>query len=335
MKRIRSRLPRRWGVAVLAGGIVLGAGAVASADSLGPINFEPPAYTLGNINSQDGWSKTGPYDSEVALIATFPWASRYHFGTQALRISDAVSSGSFGDQTISPGLTQPAGEGVGQQSHFEASFKIGTTKPTEQVGLHLSVSPDDGNGSRMSYLRFDDKPGGVHVFFDDVTNAGPLGTTSTFNEKKIAVLKRKEAHKIKFSIDFKEGPANDVVKIYIDGKLRTKGTTWEDYYRFDPEQSGNGNKLFPTSKLIFLSRGSQNPLNVGQGYLIDKVRLSSSNPPLSKADCKRDGWKVRTREDGSPFKNQGTCIKYVKKHASDGGHDWFHRGDRHHHRSPH
>lgn len=61
-----------------------------------------------------------------------------------LRIFDAVASGSFGDQTISPGLTQAAGEGLLQQFHFEASFKIGTTKPTDQVGLHVSVSPTTG-----------------------------------------------------------------------------------------------------------------------------------------------------------------------------------------------
>jgi hypothetical protein len=264
MKRITPRLSRRWGVAALAGGIVLATGAVASADSLGPITFEP-SYTVGNVNGQQGWSKTGPYDAEVASIAAFPWASRYRFGTQALRISDKVSSGSFGDQTISPGLTQVAGEGPGQQSHFEASFKIGTTQPTEQAGLHLSVSPDDGSGSRMSYLRFDDKPNGVHVFFDDVTHPGPPVVKATFNETKIAVLKRKKAHAIKFSIDFKEGPANDVVKIYIDGRLKIRGTTWEDYYRYDPEQAGNGNKLFPTSKLIFLIRGYAVPANAGQG----------------------------------------------------------------------
>ena len=34
----------------------------------------------------------------------------------------------------------------------------------------------------MSYLRFEDQSDGVHVFFDDVTDPGPLGTAASFNE---------------------------------------------------------------------------------------------------------------------------------------------------------
>ena len=72
-------------------------------------------YTTGNINGQQGWSKTGPYDVEVEQT------DRFGFG-QALRISNAVTSGGFGDQAFSPGLTDPAGESA--QKHFEASFDI-------------------------------------------------------------------------------------------------------------------------------------------------------------------------------------------------------------------
>ena len=104
-------------------------------------------------------------------VVDFPAASGYGFGDQALRSSDSVTSGSFGDQTFSPGLTQPAGESG--LSHFTATFKIGTTSATVQPGLHMSVSPDDGNGGRMSYLRFEDQADGVHVFFDDATDPGP------------------------------------------------------------------------------------------------------------------------------------------------------------------
>ncbi|HYH51569.1 MAG TPA: hypothetical protein VEG38_18655 [Acidimicrobiia bacterium] len=39
--------------------------------------------------------------------------------------------------------------------------------------MAISVSPDDGSGGRMSYLRFDDKADGVHVVFVDVTGAAP------------------------------------------------------------------------------------------------------------------------------------------------------------------
>jgi hypothetical protein len=246
----------------------------ASADMVGPITFEPPEYVVGNINGQQGWSKTGPYDVEVAAISGFPDAAGYGFGTQSLRLSDAVTSGSFGDQTFSPGLASPAGE-TGAP-HFDASFKIGTTKKTQQIGSHVSISPDDGQGSRMSYLRFEDQADGVHVIFADVTDPGPFPTVATFNETDIATLSRKSAHSVRFSIDFKPGPHNDVVKIYIDGALKITGTTWEDYYRYDPEQIGNGNKVPNVSKMLFRESGLPDLANKGQGFLVDRLALAST-----------------------------------------------------------
>jgi hypothetical protein len=280
---------------------------VAGADTVGPITFEPPAYSIGNINGQNGWMKSGPYDVAVASVSSFPAASGYGFGTQALRLSDAFTSGSFGDQTFSPGLLSPAGESPAQ-THFDASFSIGTTMATEQLGLHMSVSPDDGNGSRMSYLRFEDHSDGVHVFFDDVTDPGPFPTVATFNETDIATLSRTSAHSIRFSIDFKPGPANDVVKIYVDGVLKITGTTWEDYYRYDPEQIGNGNVVPTVKKMLFRESGAADPGNLGNGFLVDALSLSSSSSPTSKDQCKNGGWQTFTNPS---FKNQGDCIQFV------------------------
>ena len=141
---------------------VVGFSAVAAADTVGSINFE--SYdTTGNINGQQGWSKTGPYD--VNVVET----TRFGFG-KALQISNAVTSGSFGDQTFSPGLADPAGESA--QKHFEASFTSQRRRMTMQQGLAISVSPDNGQGARMSYLRFEDQTDGVHVFFDGTTADG-------------------------------------------------------------------------------------------------------------------------------------------------------------------
>ncbi len=287
---------------------------VAVADNLGPITFEPPTYVTGNINGQHGWMKTGPYDVAVASVASFAAAAGYGFGAQALRLSDAVTSGSFGDQTFSPALLSPAGESPAQ-THFDASFWIGTALATLQPGLHTSISPDDGNGSRMSYLRFEDQLDGVHVFFVDVTNPGLFPSASSFDEQEIATLSRSTAHSIRFSIDFKTGPANDVVRIYIDGALEITGTTWEDYYRYDPEQVGNGNVVPNVRKLLFRESGVANLANLGNGFLVDDVSLSSSpsaNAPTNKDDCKKGGWQTF---DGPSFKNQGDCVSHV---ATDG-----------------
>lgn len=247
---------------------------VAGADSVGPITFEPPTYTTGNINGQNGWMKTGPYDVEVSSVSSFPAAAGYGFGAQALRVSNAVTSGSFGDQTFSPGLSTPAGESGA--SHFEASLQVGTALASLQAGLRMTVSPDDGNGSRMSFLAFEDQPDGVHVIFFDATNPGPLGTVSSFNPSDIATISRGTAHSIRFSMDFPAGPANDVVKIFVDGALKHTGTSWEDYYRYDPEQVGNGNVVPSVSKLLFRQSGVAAPATLGNGYLVDSVALGSA-----------------------------------------------------------
>ena len=285
-------------------------GAIALADSRGPITFEPTDYHLGDINGQQEWMKTGPYDVEVANVLAYAAAAGYGFGTQALRLSDAVTSGSFSDQTFSPGLSSPAGERA-TQSHFDASFSIGSTQLALQPGMHVSVSPDDGNGSRMSYLRFEDQTDGVHVFFVDVTDNGPLGHVANFKETEIATLSRASAHSIRFSIDFIDGPGNDVVRIYIDGALEITGTTWEDYYRYDPEQVGNGNAVPATGKLLFRESGTANPANAGNGFLVDGVSLSSSSSsgsPTNKDECKKGGWQTF---DNPSFKNQGDCVSFV------------------------
>ena len=262
---------RRFPLLIATTGALLSvSGGIAAADTVGPINFERPTYTVGDINGQHDWLKTGAFDVNVASVAGFTNAKRFGFGSKALQVSDKVTSDSFGDQTFSPGLRQPASASV---PHFDASFMIGTTKATMQPGLHMSVSPDSGDGSRMSYLRFEDQANGVHVFFDDVTNAGVL--ESTFNETDIATLDRAHAHLIRFSIHLKAGSATDKVKIFIDGRLKIAGTTWKDYYRFDVEQRDNGNKVPSVGKLLFRESGAPSPANHDQGFLIDHMFLAS------------------------------------------------------------
>ena len=147
---------------------------------------------------------------------------------------------------------------------------------TEQAGLALSVSPDDGNGARMSYLRFVDQPDGVDVFFDDVVNPS-FGAEFDFRETSVATLDRTSAHTIRFSIDFVAGPANDVAKIYVDGALKTTGTTWEDYYRNDKEAAGNDNQILPIDRLLFRAGGIAVPATAGKGFLIDNLTLASGS----------------------------------------------------------
>ena len=268
--------------------------ALASGDSLGLITFESSqGYILGNIHNQPitnnlpngKWSKLGPYDVQVVSVSSFPAAATYGFGSQALRLSNAVTSGSFGDQTFSPGLGDEAGEsgasnaglsGGVRQPHFDASFLIGTTQVAAQAGLRITVSPDRGDGARMSFLAFADQADGVHVTFSDVVNKGPVGAESDFRSSEIAVLSRDRSHLIQFSIDLKDGAANDTVKIYIDSRLVKTGSTWEDYYRYDSEQTPQGNQVPTIDKLLFRMSSDPAATTLGNGFLVDRVTLDSS-----------------------------------------------------------
>lgn len=287
----RRRRRRAVGIAVAGLTALAGMAAIANADSVGPIGFEAPAYSLGNINGQQGWVKTGAYDANVVSTAAYPAAAHYGFGSQTLQISDAVTSGAFGDQTFAPPVAVPAGEATATR-YFAASFAIGAAQATQQGSgvpgpdgtcpacAHVSVSPDNGQGARMSYLRFEDQPNGIHVFFDDATDAGPLGTVANFNETDIATLSRRHAHTVTFQMDLKPGPGNDIVKVYIDGRLRAHGTSWEDYYRYDPEQVGSGNTVPTTSTLLFRESGTADPSDAGKGFLIDGVKITTSTHPV-------------------------------------------------------
>lgn len=293
------------------------------ADSLS-VNFESPTYTVGNINGQDGWTKTGTFDSEV-VTNTYGYAT---FGSQSLRMSDSVTSGSFGDQTFAKPLVNAVGEvdatdgtfseGV-RQTHFETQFDIASTVPgAQQAGMHVSVSPDRGDGSRMSYLRFEDSTSGLDVFFDDVQ-----GTTNPANFVETQVgtgLDRTVPHTVKLVMDVVDGPSNDVVKVYIDGTLVHTGTTWENYYRFDSEASAEQSPRI-VKTVLFRESGAANPADAGNGFLVDNLTLTSGpvlvGPPTSKDQCKKDGWKIFNNPS---FKNQGQCVSYVEHHNGK-GHD--------------
>jgi hypothetical protein len=254
----------------------------ASADSLGPITFAAPGYATGDINGQKLWSNTGAFDAKV--VATDARAQSLGFGLRALQMSNATVSGSFANMPIAPKLADLAGE-ARPISHFEASFKIAASQnaqvPVGAGPLAISVSPDSGDGGRMSYLRFADLADGIHVIFVDVTDPGPLPTVASFDETDIATLSRTAAHTVRLSVDFKPGPANDVVQVFIDGVLVTTGGSWEDYYRYDAEQTGGGNVVPNVRTLLFRLGGGTIPANLNaltHGFLISDVVISTSAP---------------------------------------------------------
>lgn len=260
-------------------GLLLGGVALADSNS---VNFE--TYTPGVINGQDSWTSKGAAGSgcamyDVAVDGSFGYAS---FGSQSLRLSDAVTSGCFGDQTFSKPLGDSVGESTAtadgfpvgtRQRHFEMQFDLASAVPgAQQPGMHLSVSPDRGDGSRMSYLRFEDNAGGLDVFFDDVQGTS---NPANFVETTIATgLDRSVPHTIKLTLDTLEGASDDIVKVWIDGVLVKTGTSWENYYRYDSESSAEQSPRIVRT-VLFRESGTAHPANLGKGFLVDNLSLFS------------------------------------------------------------
>jgi hypothetical protein len=286
---------KRFGVCSALIAVLMSAGVVA-ADSLA-IDFEPPAYTPGSIDGQQGWGGTDPGTGPAPILPAIDQAivangatAPASFGSQSWRFSNAWEDGQFGLWPFSPSLTNEAGEfaaeggtysGGTRQTHFEVEWDFASAAPaTAQPTLQMSTAPDRGDGARMSYIRMEDQPGGMSVYFFDyqrgaVEPAGTCITGANFIETTVASgLSRAVPHTVRLTIDFLDGPANDVVKVYVDGSLAHTGTSWEDYFR-DCE----GNPPRTVDSMIFQARGATpNPENLGKGFLIDNLSYATSLP---------------------------------------------------------
>jgi hypothetical protein len=285
----------------------VGGGGVASADSLA-IDFEPPAYNPGSIDNQNGWHGGENGTSPQTYGAINPAIDQsivnnpgYEgFGQQSWRMSNAFTDGAFGDWPFSPSLQNEAGEtmawnhdttgalvysGGTRQNHFEVQWDFASTVPSaEQPGLQISMSPDRGDGARMSYIRLEDHADGISVFFDDYRDNKPYGSASNpgagcgpedaFVETAVATgLDRSEPHTVKLVMDFVDGPRNDVVKVYVDGTLRHTGTSWEDYFRYCEATLQSRT----VDSMLFQARSSRGtaPATLHHGFLIDNLSYSS------------------------------------------------------------
>src|SRR5262249_49130219 len=153
------------------------------------------------------------YDQEVVANNGAPPS----FGGQSLRLSNAYNQSplagppEFHFQTYSKPTTDAAGENQANTEYI-AQFSFVSTKPAvQQPGLFVSISPDNGEGGRMSYIGLEDTPDGIDVIFYDTPN--PDGDFVGYD---LGTLPRDTPHTIKFWMKLNPGPDNDLVRTYID-----------------------------------------------------------------------------------------------------------------------
>jgi hypothetical protein len=130
---------------------------------------------------------------------------------------------------------------------------------------------------------------------------GPLKVASN--------LDRSVPHTIRITMDFVEGPSNDVVKVYVDGQLKKIGTSWENYYRYDSEAApAHAGKTPIVNRILFRTGGTAAIDNLGKGFLIDNFSMKSADGPTSSSQCKNGAW-----QSYDWFNNQGDCMQSVNR----------------------
>lgn len=269
-------------------------------------------FNIGEIDGQHDWKSLGgigapppanPLDTHCAVYDhvmadnSATMAYRYLlFGRKSLRISNAVTSGCYTDQTFSNRAANFAGQsnawstsadgsvsyaraGGVLQNHFEASWTFASTVPhAQQPGLQVVASPARGDDSRMSWVQMNDMPDGLSVVFAERSNPASPGD---FELTTVAQrLDRRVPHLILLTMDFYDGPSNDVVRVYVDGELKHTGTSWENYYFYDPNGKSNFGGAPPIVNRIMFRTGSDvhrgipgdpAPATLGHGFVIDNV----------------------------------------------------------------
>ncbi len=272
---------------------------------------QQPTYTTfegfttnASVNGQGGWSATNPgWDEEVVDDGS---------GNLVWRVSNAVTSGSFGDQPIAPGSDLYAGESSSMHladaaapvtNRFYASFDLTSVTGASQPGLDVTVSPDDGMGSRQSFLSIEDNGTGLDiVFFESQGNHPVTNPNGGFVSSVIASgLSYADTHTIAFDITFVDGNVidgggnvfgNDIVRILVDGQLVHTGTTWESYY-WTTTEGQTPPSVRAVDTLMFRLSTPGSAALLGGGYYIDNVFISTVCPnDFQGFETDIDGWDV-------------------------------------------
>lgn len=321
----------------------------------GVVTFE--GFALGAVHGQFDWQATGGVGSGAApdlyctvydhAIADYPALvppdfRNAAFGQRSLRISNAVTSGCYSDQTFShraadvagesgalsrsrDGLTEYALAGARLRSRLEIEWSIMSASPEAwQPGLEVVASPARGDDLRMSWLQVADWMDGLAVVFAE--RSDPAAPAAFVQATVAHGLDRHRAHLVRLSLDFVDGPANDIVRVYVDGVLRHTGTSWETYYNSDANGRSNFGGATPAVNRVMFRTGSDRhrgvpgdpaPATLGRGFLIDGVSVAAFSVATSAESCRDDGWRDVRDAAGRPFRNQGDCVSWVRSARGD------------------
>lgn len=233
-----------------------------------------------SVDGQDGWGSTGTWDEEVVDDGT---------GNSVWRVSNAVTAMSFGDMPFAPRpggiptdtVADPdnsdplffAGEAStgAAFSRFFGRFSFRSATGLAQPGLRITVSIDNGEGGRQSFVALRDSGSGIDIDTFDVDQNGNFSVPITI----ATGLSYTKWHTVKMQARFVNGAKNDKVKYLVNGKLVHVGPSWEQFYRnFQANLHPIG---VPVQTLLFRLSGTAVPSVNGGGFFIDNVFTRNSN----------------------------------------------------------
>jgi hypothetical protein len=284
--------------------VIVAASTLVLAEPAGLITFEN--FSPGSVDGQYGWRSRGSVGRGCAVydhMVVFNSGAPASFGLKSLRISNAVTSGCFSDQTFAPSLANVAAEPTAyddltlgptgnRQPAFFGVWNFASANPTvHQQDLRVVVSPDNGQGARMSWIGMFDQPAGLEVGVYEYVDKFPYGSPANpgagvgpeddFIYHVVAAgLDRTKKHEIAVAISLRNGPRNDVVGVVVDRQYQKVVTSWEDYYRWaqgpgDPEQTAPVRESRVVRTLMFRTGGAAAGNTLGQGFLFDNVSYGS------------------------------------------------------------
>jgi len=277
--------------------VVLGCSMPAMADSLS-IDFN--SYSPGNLpgsSAGDTRSPGGPnwwYPSNAATSAQV-----VNDGTN--NVLNVYNNGNLNDGVIdnihSPRLVQLAGETGGgvqagaQQPVFKSSFTFRTVSSAAVGGFQFKS--ESYGQDRTTWLKFyadSTDSNKLKVDYSGVTSLGNTPNSDNFTDNAgtfagaLTSLNWGDWYRVETSIQFFDGPSNDVVNVAVydaSNNLVWSATdrTWEQYYRLDSEQGPNGNIVTGADSIQFQMRGST--AGAQNGVYIANIALATVPLPSS------------------------------------------------------
>ncbi len=221
------------------------------------INWAPPAWAVMYA------ARTAPVDEEIVdLGGTHGKVWRYSTGLEDGRLGQTPRSPHAGFVAGETGALNDAGMGPVTTNTFygQVDFRSAVMAPQPDLAVRLCAASADQRHGYVNIL--DDGAAGfdLHFWRADLDAYDVIDANLSYTDW----------HTLGIEILFHDGPANDVVNLYVDGSMIHTGPSWEAYYTAHSES---------VDRLTFDTYLDERYL--GAGLYFDNVLVAEQQPPAA------------------------------------------------------